>query len=79
MNKKRGNLRVKKTERNSQDKDIIEWMVDEIGYDGGYGISWTAKKRAKPLGEGADIRSKEGVDGVDECVVWTKSTVRDGG
>jgi len=52
-------------------------MVDVIR--NGRGYSMTTKKGDKPLRERTNIRSKEGVDGVDECVVWAKPAVTDGG
>lgn len=52
-------------------------MVDDIGQIGGKG-SAEAEGGGEPLGEGADVRAEEGVDGVGESVVRTEAAVGDG-
>lgn len=79
LNKIRGYPRVEETERESQDEDVVKGMVDEIGYGRAHSISWATQKGTKPLGEGTNVRSKEGVEGVSEGVVGAKPAVSDAG
>lgn len=79
MNKKSRYPRVEKRERKSQDKDVIQGMVDEICYGRAHSISWTTKKGTKPLRERTNVRSKESVDGVSESMVRAKPAVGYGG
>ena len=79
LNKIGGYPRVKKTQRNSQDKNIVQGVVDEIGTGRSKSISWSTKEGSKPLGEGTNIWSKEGVEGVGECVVGTEPAIGDTG
>lgn len=77
LKKEIGDPRVEKTERSSQDKNVKERIVDEIGKAGSEKIRVT-DDGCKPFGEGTDIRAKEGVEGVGESVVWAESSVADG-
>lgn len=79
MKKKGGDPRVEKTERRSEDENIKERMVDEIGNGGSNGIRNTDDFGSKPFDEGTNIGTEEGVDGVDKSVVWAESAVADGG
>lgn len=78
MKKERGYPRVEKTERTSQDENIIDGMVDEIGKAGSNGIRKATDEGGEPFGEGTNIRTEEGVEGVGEGVVGAESAVADG-
>lgn len=77
MKKKLGNPRVEKRERKSQDKNVIEGMVDEIGKAGNKGISRIISEGSEPFGEGTNIGTEEGVDSVSESVEGAESAMGD--
>ena len=72
-----GYPRIEKRERKSQKKDVEEGMVSEIFKGRSKSMSRATKELTKPLRERTNIRAKEGVDGVEECVVGTKPPIAD--
>ena len=77
MEKNPGEPRVEKGERKTQNQDVEEGVVDDIGEGGAEGVSET-NGGSEPFGEGAKVGPEEGVDGVDKRVVRAEPAIRGG-
>lgn len=71
-----GDPRVEETERKTQDENVVERVVDGVGKRR---TKSDAGGLAEPFGEGANIGSEEGVDGVGEGVVRTEPSIGEAG
>jgi len=77
--KKGGYPRIEKGERKTQNKDVVERMMDEISKSGSQSLNRVStRKWSKPLRERTNVRAKEGVYCVGKCVVRAKPSIGDG-
>lgn len=74
MEEKSGKPSVEEWEGETQNQSIVEGIVNP-GLDGGAEDPAQAQRWSEPLGEGADVRPEEGVDGVGKAVVRAEPTV----
>lgn len=67
--------RVEHTKREAENDDVVERMVDGVSELGAEVEAEATDEGGEPLGEGSDVGAEEGVDRVDQGVVWAEPTV----
>lgn len=66
MEEESGDPVVEKGKGEAQEEDVVEGVVDGVHGQGAEGIQVSsAEDRGQPLGEGAEVRTQEGVGRVD--------------
>lgn len=65
-----GHTRIEKTKRETQDQDVVKRVVDDVGDERSDGLGSGSESEvgdgfSEPLGEGPNVGTEEGVNGVD--------------
>jgi hypothetical protein len=75
LEEKSGSGAVENRERESENEDVVERMVNEV-LESGTEVVAESDCRSKPLGKGAEVWAEESVDRVGDTMMRSESAIR---